>query len=159
MNPQDPLANLHPLREPAMIGWWPPAPGWWLLGALVLLALSALVWFLVRRYRANAYRRQALAQLESLHRQFATSGDNGAFVVNTNALLKSVALRAYPRRQVAASSGAQWLAFLNNSCRGNAAAFDDRFVAALYREDQPDIDPEQLRRAAAQWIRRHEVAR
>jgi hypothetical protein len=159
VNPQDPLANLHPLREPAVIGWWPPAPGWWVLGALVLLALAALSWFLLRRYRANAYRRRALAKLDTLHRQFATDGDSAAFVVNTNALLKSVALRAYSRRRVAGASGAQWLTFLNSSCPGDRAAFDDRFVTAPYRATPPDIDPDQVRRAAAQWIRHHEVAR
>ena len=31
MNPQDPLAALHPLRTPEPIGWWPLAPGWWVL--------------------------------------------------------------------------------------------------------------------------------
>jgi len=66
MNPQDPLANLNPLRQPELISWWPLAPGWWLLLAIVLLGLSALVYFLIRRHRDNAYRRRALQQLQRL---------------------------------------------------------------------------------------------
>ena len=66
MNPQDPLAALHPLREPLPIGWWPPAPGWWLLAGLALAALLLLAWHALRRYRANAYRRQALFRLTEL---------------------------------------------------------------------------------------------
>ncbi len=159
MNPQDPLAQLQPLRQPDVIGWWPPAPGWWIVVAVLLAGLLLLGWRLLRRYRANAYRRRALAGLEALHRQLGEDGDTRAFVVNTNALLKSVALQAYPRRQVAAASGANWLAFLRETCRGDTAALDERFVAALYRQDAPAPDAHQLHRAAAQWIRRHEVAR
>ena len=43
MNPEDPLSL--PLRDialPAEIGWWPLAPGWWVLVTIVALALA--VW-------------------------------------------------------------------------------------------------------------------
>ncbi|MGL4564148.1 MAG: DUF4381 family protein, partial [Halioglobus sp.] len=91
MNPQDPLAQLHPLREPLPIGWWPPAPGWWLLAVLLLVLLVALAWYLLRRYRARTYRRVALAQLARLHAAYRQNGDALQFIAQTNALLKSVA--------------------------------------------------------------------
>ncbi|NQY04093.1 MAG: DUF4381 family protein [Halieaceae bacterium] len=51
MNPQsDPLAALHPLREPAAIALWPPAPGWWLLALLLMVLLIAAALWLRRRY-------------------------------------------------------------------------------------------------------------
>ncbi len=43
MNPQDPLSQLHPLRDPVAIGWWPLAPGWWLLLGLMVLVLAIAV--------------------------------------------------------------------------------------------------------------------
>ena len=158
MNPQDPLANLHPLREPGLIGWWPLAPGWWLLLAIVLLCLAALGYVLLKRYRANAYRRQALAQLQTLHREYLEEKNAGQYLAQTNALLKSVALRSYPRREVAASNGEQWLTFLNNSMN-SAEQFQSGFVTAAYRKVCPDMDMEQMHRAAQLWIKRHEVAR
>ena len=158
MNPQDPLANLHPLREPVPIGWWPPAPGWWLLAALLLVAVALLAWYLIRRYRANGYRRQALAQLTQLAQQYRQQQDEQQFLADTNALLKSVALVAYPRRDVAASSGAPWLDFLNTKLKPDSQ-FPTEFVTGAYLKNSPGIDADRLQRCAATWIRRHEVER
>ena len=44
MNPQDPLSQLKDIHLPAAGGFWPPAPGWWLLTLLALLLIVALVW-------------------------------------------------------------------------------------------------------------------
>ena len=157
MNPQDPLANLHPLREPDLIGWWPLAPGWWLLLVTVLLGLATLAYFLVRRYRANAYRRRALSQLHVLHEEYLADADASRYITRTNALLKSVALRAYPPRQVAANSGEEWLAFLNNGLQA-PERFHDNFATAAYQKVCPEMDMAQVHRVTRNWIKRHPVA-
>lgn len=157
MNPQDPLAALHPLREPLAVGWWPPAPGWWLLAALLMAALLVLAWYALRRYRANAYRRRALARLEQLAALHQQQHDPQQLLAETNALLKSVALLAYPRREVAASSGAAWLAFLNSGV-APSEQFPDVFVSGAYQPNCTDIDTDQVLRAASNWIQRHEAA-
>lgn len=158
MNPQDPLANLHPLREPELIGWWPPAPGWWLLGGMAVLCLLVLLWLGLQRYRSNAYRRQALAQLHQLHQAYAQDQDASRYTAELNALLKSVAIQAYSPRPVAASSGTQWLEFLNRQV-SKSALFQLDFVTAAYRKECPELDMEQIHLAARKWIRRHEVPR
>jgi hypothetical protein len=158
MNPQDPLANLHPLREPELIGWWPLAPGWWLLLAMLVMCLLGLIYLLLRRYRANAYRRQALLQLREVQQRYLDEGDVTGCLSQINALLKSVALQAYPRRGVAGSSGEQWLAFLNSRVK-RSIDFPPGFVQAHYHKNAAELDLEQVQRAAQQWIRHHEVAR
>jgi Domain of unknown function (DUF4381) len=154
VNPQDPLANLHPLRLPAQIGWWPPAPGWWLLLLVGLLTVIALAYLIRRRYQRNAYRRRALHQLRSLQAQYMAQADAGHSLSQINALLKSVALLAYPPASVAAHHGANWRAFLNRSLPPDAQlppAFDD----AAYQKTCPDIDMEAVLSAARHWIRHH----
>jgi hypothetical protein len=157
VNPQDPLANLHPLRQPELIGWWPPALGWWLLACLIIVVVALLV-YLLRRHRAkNAYRRRALRQLQALHAQYQLDAEAASYLRNINALLKSVALLAYPRAVVAAQHGASWRQFLNLSLPADAqltSEFDD----ALYREQCPAIDVAQVQRAAEQWIKKHRAA-
>jgi len=154
MTPQDPLAALHPLREPAAIGWWPPAPGWWALLCFALVIAALLCYLLWRRWRRNAYRRRALAQLDSLRLEYRRHGDPLRYVEQVNALLKSVALATYPRETVAAQHGESWRIFLNQSLPPDSRftpAFDD----AAYRKSPPDIDAEYLYRSADCWIRQH----
>ncbi len=157
MNPQDPLANLHPLRTPELIGWWPLAPGWWILLLAGILLVTTLTYLLHKRYRKNAYRRRALLQLQSLHTDYLAKSDTGYYLSQINALLKSVALLAYPRTEIAAEHGAAWRAFLNRSLPP-AEQFQPAFDDAAYQKNCPEIDVAQVHRAAQHWIRRHKVA-
>jgi hypothetical protein len=157
VNPQDPLANLHPLRQPELIGWWPPAPGWWLLACLIIIVLALLV-YLLRRYRAkNAYRRRALRQLQDLHTQYQVDAETASYLQRTNALLKSVALLAYPRAVVAAQHGASWREFINRSLPPERQ-LPSEFDAALYQQHCPAIDVDHVHRAAEHWIKKHRAA-
>ena len=156
MNP-DPLAALHPLREPAAVGWWPPAPGWWVLLLLALAVIAVTCYLLWRRYQRGAYRRRALRQLEQLHCQHAQNPDNGRYLEGVNALLKSVALVAYPARDVASRHGESWRLFLNEHLPGDEQ-FTEEFGDAAYRQTPPAIDEQKLYRSASYWIRHHKVA-
>ncbi|MEP1472412.1 MAG: DUF4381 domain-containing protein [Halieaceae bacterium] len=159
MNPQDPLAQLHPLREPELIGWWPLAPGWWFLLALLGIAMGALAYWLWRRYQKRAYRRQATRQLAELLAAYRDSGDTTVFVAETNKLLKATALVAFPRRGVAATSGEAWRQLLNDAlpdAQGDST-FGPEFDEAAYRSGPPSIDPEGLHQRALAWIQHHKV--
>ncbi|MBN7797985.1 DUF4381 domain-containing protein [Parahaliea mediterranea] len=159
MQAQDPLAQLHPLRQPPEPHWWPPAPGWWLLAALALVALAALALWLWRRHRARRYRRLAVAQLDALHAACTASSDK-PFIEPCNRLLKAVAVRSFPRREVAALNGEAWLDFLNDTAGGKGPPlFGPAFVRQLYRPPAEEIERDDLYRAARQWIRRHRSGR
>jgi len=106
----DPLAALRPLHTPAPVGWWPPAPGWWVLGATVLVILG-LAWWQRRR---TALRRAALNELHRLER---SAPDDTRLLIGVNRLLRRVALSCFPREQVAGLSGAAWLRFLDAQAR------------------------------------------
>jgi Domain of unknown function (DUF4381) len=157
MNPSDPLAQLNPLREPAAIGWWPLAPGWWLLIALVLVAAGLLIWWALKRYRSNAYRRAGIAQLAQIQSHWERDGDNGQCLTHTNALLKAVALRGFPHRDIASINGERWRDFLNQSLDEHAAFELDPLISQ-YRAEADAIDVGAHLAASARWISQHRVS-
>ena len=64
--PLPPVEGLKDIVLAPPVGFFPPAPGWYVL-ALLLLGLAVWAVLRYRRHRAaNLYRRQALAELESL---------------------------------------------------------------------------------------------
>ena len=66
MNPDMMLAQLAPLRVPESIGWWPVAPGWWIIFALAIAGLLLIARWIQQRHRRAHYRRAALTQLRLL---------------------------------------------------------------------------------------------
>jgi hypothetical protein len=156
MNAPDPLANLQPLREPPPIDAWPPAPGWWLLALLVVCGIVALLYAWHRRRARLAYRRHALQQLALLEARFAAGADPCAHVTQINALLKRVALMAFPERNLAALHGDGWLQFLNQSAPGQPP-FSSALATAHYSGDVDAATAQQAQRCAAHWIKHHEV--
>ena len=149
MNPRDPLEALHPLRTPPPVDAWPPAPGWWLLAALLLAALAALGFLALRTWRRRAHLRAARRELAALRARFAD--DPAALTAATNALLKRVALARYPRRETASLSGGRWLAFLDATAPAQPFA---AVPATLPYEPAPAAgDADAFCEAAERWLR------
>lgn len=125
----------HDIIEPAPISWWPPAPGWWLLAVLVLLALVLAIRWYRRSKRQLAPLRQALQEHQQLllhwqqHRQQLR--DSRAVCAALSALLKRVARHYYPEHDVASLTGENWRAFLQ---RTGDNAFTDEQAGALIQQ-------------------------
>ena len=54
------LQNLNDIVLPDAVAWWPPAPGWYAVLAVLLALLLWLSFRALRAWRRNIYRRQAL---------------------------------------------------------------------------------------------------
>lgn len=138
------LSNLRDLALPPEVSLWPPAPGWWIVAAAGLAA-AAILSAAAARYRRNAYRREALRQLDTV--------DPGGI----STILKRAALATWPREQVAALTGAAWLAFLDRT--GRTTAFTDgagRHIETLAFDGAIDGQAAGAARAEARaWVRRH----
>ena len=107
---QIPLRDLH---LPDAIGWWPLAPGWWLVIALGLLALAYVLRIYLRVRARGAARRHALQQLNALTAEFEQHGDAVAFSSRISELLRRTMLAYAPRRDVAGLTGDAWLEWLD----------------------------------------------
>lgn len=81
------LRDIHLPPEPS---WWPPAIGWWLLAALALLAIAAVVWAWRRRRRVRQRQRRILGELDRLVRLHRQDGDRAALLGGLHQLLRRV---------------------------------------------------------------------
>jgi hypothetical protein len=94
------LQNLNDIVVPAVVPWWPVAPGWYVLAGL---AIALLVFFAFRALlhrKRNRYRRLALRELSDIRQQA-----DAAALQKLPIVLKRAALSAWPRGDVAALSG------------------------------------------------------
>ncbi len=105
-----PLRDLH-LPEP--VGWWPPAPGWWLLMALAAGLVSWFLWRSLAAWRRSRPRRLALAEFRRAAGDYARNGDVTSLARRLSALLRRAMLAYAPRAQVAGLTGADWLRYLD----------------------------------------------
>jgi hypothetical protein len=117
----DPLSRLRDVHLPDAPSFWPPAPGWWLLGFVLLLLLGWGVYTLIKRHQREAPRRQALAELERLSQQTRSGALAPAEAIHAaNALLKRLWVHVDHDATVAALTGDAWLAYLDGRSGGTA---------------------------------------
>ena len=154
---QDPasLDNLRDIVLPAPVPWLPPAVGWRLVCAAVAAALLVGSWRAFLRWRANAYRREALRELRRL--EASSGGAPAKTAADLSALMKRAALSAYQRDAVAELTGPQWLAFLDRTAgTTDFTGGPARVMWSLACGDaRGPANLESLFAAARQWLHKH----
>jgi hypothetical protein len=153
MNPQDPLSQLRDIHLPDPAGFWPPAPGWWVLAGLLLTLLIVIVARQLRRWQRQRWKKPALAELERLAQQ--RPADEPWFAA-LNETLKRSAMACYPDRYPQTLSGRQWVTFLEDTWPANEEpprALLASMVQASWQPDTP-CPAEEALAAARQWVRR-----
>jgi hypothetical protein len=153
MNPLDP--DSLPLRDihlPDPIGWWPPAPGWWLLAltALVLAVLAALRW------RRGRIRRLALRRVERVIHALGAGANPLGCIQDTAQILRRYCMTVAPDpAAVAGLAGASWLRYLD-SCwprDGFERGPGRLLIEAPYAPDARVDDAKALAELALDWLR------
>ena len=138
------LDRLHDLVLPPNVSWWPPAPGWYGVLGLLVLAAAWLVWRILKRRRANAYRRSALRELAYLEHA-AAIGE----------LLRRTALAITPRAMIAEKTGLAWLDWLAGQyAEPMPDSVRTQLTSGVYGRPTQD-DLKALHDYAGRWIARH----
>ena len=100
------LDRMHDIIVPDAVGFFPPAPGWYILLLLSLALLFHVTLQAYRRYRADAYRREALQEISTY------SEPNRENVLALLSLAKRVGISAYGREKIASLSDDAWWDFM-----------------------------------------------
>ncbi|TWT43525.1 hypothetical protein KOR42_44660 [Thalassoglobus neptunius] len=138
------LSNLQDIVLQEPVSWWPLAPGWWVVLGICAIGLAVWTFRIVRRWKANAYRREAIALIE-----------DARTVADVANVMKRTSLSAYPRQDVAKLSGTKWCDWLNQTGQLEMkSAVRRTLTEALYSGDATDGLAE-LKSFATDWTKRH----
>lgn len=151
MNPAElPLRDIH---LPPPVGWWPLAPGWWLVALLLLVTMALLAWlWLKRQPRGKPALALALLELERLQGKHASNSND--LLREVSVLLRRIAISQYGRQAVSGLTGVAWVKFLDD--KAGRPLFGSRLAHLLtempYRPET-QAETQALIQAVRMWIR------
>ena len=170
LNPDPATLPLRELHLPESIGWWPPAPGWWILPGLVLLG-AAVTWYCRLLYKRHKYSaiNMARKELVGIRSRYAADRDARHCVRSVSGLLRRLCISIFPRAETAGLTGAEWLAFLQGGAKpdgtgqqpggGGRNNGDERLqdigkvlLEAPYRQQVTEEEVESLIGFCSDWI-------
>ena len=148
--PQLPLRDIH---LPGPISWWPPAPGWWILLALLIVGTMCVVLYIHFQRKRNRIRRVSLKEIDVIQEAFHVHKNNPRLVRELSVLLRRVCVSRYPRVDVASLTGAEWMSFLDRNREGKVFSEGAGIVLMTepYRKN-PDLDANALLSSCRSWI-------
>lgn len=148
MNQELPLADIH---TPGAISAWPPAYGWWILLAIVIVIIIALIHQWRKRKAERLAQKLALIELDNINLNDFGAGQQ------INAILKRAAMHYFERENIASLNGAKWQNFLVNSLKRqhkSAVDFDDSWVSFAYKDKIEAKQVIEFHQFAKLWIRK-----
>ena len=145
--------ELRDIHLPDASLWWPPAPGWWLT-LLLLLTLALMLPWLLRRLRHRPLSRLTLDEFERIRGEFANGAPERRAVNDIARLLRRTVISYRGRAAHAATTGAGWIAELEQLAPLESFSAQQLQLLARdrYRADC-DCDVDSLLRASECWIR------
>lgn len=164
MEPQQ--LPLEPLIAPAPISWWPLAPIWWIILALVIIIIISI---LAYRFRKAVHRQKskppvidfdirrttALQELKNLTKPYNQAAE--LWLQQLNSLLKRLCIARYPNENTKTLIGNAWLNFLDSKCPEAQIKLFPMLVMGEYQSnyhlDNKTIDA--LYSSLENWITHH----
>lgn len=153
MNPAElPLRDVH---LPGEIGWWPPAPGWWMLG---LLVIASIVWAVRAWRRRRAWRRSPLrlaaAEFRRLRDGWSAHGNSRQLARDLSTWLRRTGMSLRSRREAASLTGAAWWGYLDDMA-GIAVFGPDggRLLTEAPYRASGEIDGDRMLTLCERWLR------
>jgi hypothetical protein len=133
------LSNLRDIVLPDTPGFWPPAPGVWIVLGILAAVLIIICWKWFSFRKRNLYRKAGLALM-----------GNVKTVYDLSVLLKRVALAVFPREQVASLYGKDWVDFLNQTCP------ECNFSEEVMKNPGNEVG-RRLLKTSHSWIKNHRI--
>jgi len=156
LNPDNLLSQLRDVHAPEPFGWWPLAPGWWIVIILGLILLLTLVYSCIRYWRARAWKREAHAEFKRV-RQAYLEKPSATHLIALNQLLKRIICTVRGTRNYMHYAQEEWARELSNIQIKGKPVLQEQEIKLLsndiYSSEQEKLDKSALDRFE-QWIKK-----
>jgi hypothetical protein len=126
---------LRDIKLPAEPGFWPLAPGWWLLIAILLVLF---VWLAVIWYRHHLKKRRWLEinqQLSEIEFAYQQNQDSQQLLAQISVFLRRFVKFQLHQDQATTLAGDSWIAYLNQFDNSNPfAVYQSALTAGVYQD-------------------------
>jgi hypothetical protein len=147
-----PGPQLRDIHMPADPSWWPPAPGWWIVFAIVLGLLTWLVIRLKRRASRRRWQRGILEELTRISESQLARADSSRLLAELSQLLRRASRLVDPGAP--SLRGEAWLKFLDSSIGGEEfVKGSGRILLEGPYQRETSVDAEALIDLVRRWLR------
>jgi hypothetical protein len=149
------LEQLRDIHMSASPGFWPPAPGWWVLAAIVAALLGLAGMALSRRLAVRRRRRALLDALDRLNRNIDPQTQAHEYIAGINRLFRTVAIRAFPDSACTSMQGEAWVEFIRSLQPDRLDGSSLAVLASGPYQPGPVFDVEALNQQVSAWVRHY----
>jgi len=148
-------SQLRDIHLPTSIDWWPPAPGWWLLGTLLVVLVFFAVRWLIKFWRIKTMTELLQSELTDIRIQHQITGPSVTTINACAILLKRICLACHDREQIAPLTGQALTQFINQQSQPSVLSASSIQLLDNHRFQQHTPDEQslnQLLNECQQWI-------
>ena len=139
---QQPALPLRDIKLPPEPGFWPLAPGWWILAAVGLLLL---IWIGIKAHQRQQRKKRWLAieqQLSEQEFEYQTHQNKQLLLQQLSAFLRRFVRHHLNDEQALSIGGEDWISYLNHWLPGQPfSPFAEALTTGIY---QPACDYDEV---------------
>ena len=151
----NPLSQLRDIHLPMPVAWWPLAPGWYVVLALLLILLLGCGYAYFRKYKRRCWQRSIFAELARIQSHYQQTVDGRKSIAALSVFLRRAALLKYPRQQIAGLHGQAWLEFLNETTATTVFTVGPgKLLLTAPYQAQVEENLTELLQIVAQWLKK-----
>jgi hypothetical protein len=155
MNPSLPELPFRDIHLPDPAGWWPLAPGWWILFTF-LLGCSILAFLWLQKYLQTSLKKDASKELNTIEKIYEQTQNATRCISDLSILLRRIVLSQKQKTPVAGITGVAWLKLLDQ--RLGTVDFSQGpgriLLAGPYQPAVEKQNVEELIRLCRKWVSR-----